>query len=68
MIQTPAEQTYALHQLADAMDKFDFVIQTEGKTKIKISCCDIELDKNMTEINASSLRILASEMWKKNKF
>lgn len=63
MIKDAAQQTYALHKLADAMENFEMVIQRHGKTRLKISCCDIELAKNLTEITPSTLRMVAAEIW-----
>lgn len=63
MIKDAAQQVHALHKLADIMENSEIVIQRQGKTRLKISCCDIELAKNLTQINPSTLRILASKIW-----
>ena len=63
MIKDAAQQTYALHQLADIMENSEIVIQREGKTRLKISCGDTQLAKNLTKITPSTLRMLAAKIW-----
>lgn len=63
MIKDAAQQVHTLHKLADIMENSEIVIQREGKTRLKISCCDIELAKNLTKITPSTLRIVAAKIW-----